>query len=69
MDPLGRHRRRLTFKGTSNEDPAWGPDGRHLVYVSTRGYTKELVLTDLSGRLEYILPLGPGDKEEPTWSP
>ena len=39
------------------------------MFVSTRGNQKELVLTDLMGRFEHVLPLGRGDKEEPTWSP
>jgi len=48
--PDGSNRRVLTSRG-ENEDPAWAPDGRHLVFASDRGGYRALwILDTVSGR-------------------
>ncbi|MEN8143683.1 MAG: hypothetical protein ABFS14_01910 [Gemmatimonadota bacterium] len=49
--PDGSDRRVLTSRG-SNEDPTWAPDGRHLLFASSRGGRNALwVLDTVSGRV------------------
>lgn len=50
VNPDGSDRRVLTSRG-ENEDPAWAPDGRHLVFASDRGGYRALwILDTVSGR-------------------
>jgi TolB protein len=46
--------RQLTSDG-SNEDPSWAPDGRHVVFTSTRSGTHQLWVMDIeTGRLRQL---------------
>lgn len=55
VNPDGSDRRILTTEG-NNEEPAWAPDGRHLVFRSTReGYHALWVLDTVSGRLRRLV--------------
>jgi TolB protein len=54
VNPDGSDRRVLTRLG-SNEDPAWAPDGRHIVFSSTRqGYHALWVLDAVTGRVRRV---------------
>jgi TolB protein len=54
VNPDGSDRRVLTSKG-SNEDPAFAPDGRHIVFSSTReGYHALWVLDAVTGRVRRL---------------
>ena len=57
----------LTSEGR-NEDPSWAPDGRHLVFASTRAGSKQLWVIDVeSNRLRQLTH---GDKARmAAWSP
>ncbi len=53
--PSGRGLRQLTQTGR-NEDPSWAPDGRHIVFASTRnGYTGLWILDVESGRIRRLV--------------
>lgn len=60
----GRHNRQLTQKGTRS--PVWSPDGRRLVYSSTKG---ELYITDQSGWWRKQLTNTHERESSPIWSP
>jgi TolB protein len=46
--------RQLTSDGR-NEDPSWAPDGRHLVFTSSRSGEKQLWIMDTeSGRARQL---------------
>ncbi|MBT8402880.1 MAG: PD40 domain-containing protein, partial [Gemmatimonadetes bacterium] len=58
---------RLTSEG-NNEDPAWAPDGRHIVFVGERNWGKGLFVVDSATGA--IRPILRGvDVGEPDWSP
>jgi TolB protein len=53
-----RSMKQLTSEGI-NEDPAWAPDGRHLVFTSTRTGTKQLFVLDAeTGRARQLTRSG-----------
>ncbi|UCC72404.1 MAG: PD40 domain-containing protein [Gemmatimonadota bacterium] len=53
--PDGRGLRQLTQRGR-NEDPSWAPDGRHIIFASTRdGATGLWVLDVVSGRIRRLV--------------
>jgi TolB protein len=50
--------KQLTSEGI-NEDPAWAPDGRHLVFTSSRTGTKQLFVLDAeTGRARQLTRAG-----------
>ncbi|MEO8909077.1 MAG: hypothetical protein ABI408_02455 [Gemmatimonadaceae bacterium] len=54
IDLRDRSPKQLTSEG-ENEDPSWAPDGRHIVFSSTRGGDKQLWILDCeSGRARQL---------------
>jgi TolB protein len=66
VNPDGSDRRMLTSRGR-NEDPSWGPDGRHVVFASEQASGRGLMILDtVTGRTR-ILVSGHADML-PDWS-
>ncbi len=63
----GSGARTITTAG-GNEDPSWAPDGRYLVFSSSRGGPRTLWITDREGRTLKQLTTGNGDDSQPAWS-
>jgi len=63
----GSGARTITGAGT-NEDPSWAPDGRYLVFSSSRSGRRSLWITDRDGRTQKQLTTGNGDDTQPAWS-
>lgn len=61
--------RPIVADDADNEDPSWGPDGRHLVFVKTRQWRKRLYLLDVLTGEQVQLPPIEGDASEPAWGP
>lgn len=68
----------LTQSPTDDSQPAWAPDGRHIVFVSNRYRQEQLFIMDIATRETYRLkgPIAPGTNldllpsdREPAWSP
>ncbi len=70
VDPGGLGKEEQITRGPgSDEHPHWAPDGRHLVYMSTRGGEKGLWVLDVdSGRVRRLV-VGGGNHSAPSWSP
>jgi TolB protein len=49
----------------SNESPCWSPDGTTLAFVSTRSGTKQIYITDPSGKPRQITTTG--NNSQPSW--
>jgi TolB protein len=59
--------RQITFGEGSNESPSWAPNGRHLVFSSTRAGRKQIFCIDYDGRNVRQLTRD-GNNEMPNWS-
>lgn len=63
----GGAERRITFHGSQNVAPDWGPDGR-IAYSSKRG-NFQICATDAAGRESTPLTSDGNDHEDPSWAP
>jgi len=63
----GSNPRALQTEG-SNENPHWSPDGRLIVFSSSRAGGKNLFITDLRGTIVRRIDV-PGAAANPAWSP
>ncbi|MBM4148696.1 MAG: hypothetical protein FJ224_06600 [Lentisphaerae bacterium] len=68
MDRSGGEAIRITFRGSENAAPDWGPDGR-IVFSSRREGNYQLCVYDPSARTETQVTSGPHDYEDPSWAP
>ncbi len=68
MDIVGRQLVELTRDAGRNERPSWAPDGRHIVFESTRTGTRQIwsMLADGSEPRQLTYS---GQNESPNWSP
>ncbi len=68
-DPTGSKIKRLTRNEGDNEDPCFSPDGRFILFTSTRRGRREIFLMDLDGSAPH--PLNEnlrGNSYTPSWS-
>lgn len=61
--------RRLTQDQGTNLEASWSPDGRFIVFVSTRVGERKLYLMSADGRHQRLFLKGYGNFETPSWSP
>ena len=68
MDIVSHQLLELTRDSSRNERPSWAPDGRHLVFESTRTGTRQIwsMLADGSQPRQLTFQ---GQNESPNWSP
>lgn len=65
----GRGRTQLTDTPANEFDAAWSPDGRRLIFVRDGADSRQLVIMELDGRQETILPTpGVSVHGHPDWS-
>jgi TolB protein len=58
----------ITRDAGRNERPSWAPDGRHIVFESTRGGTRQIWVMLADGTQAHQLTTQ-GHNESPNWSP
>ena len=68
MEPVSREIRQITRDTGKNERPSWAPDGRHIVFESTRGGTRQIWTMLADGSQPHQLTIT-GNNESPNWSP
>ncbi len=61
--------RRLTQNQGSNLEAVWSPDGRYILFISTRIGEKKIFLMNSEGTHQTLFLRGRGDFESPAWSP
>jgi len=67
MDAISRKTIEITRDSGRNERPCWAPDGRHIVFESTRGGSRQIwtMLADGSAARQLTTT---GHNESPNWS-
>jgi TolB protein len=68
MDVGSRALVQLTRDAARNERPSWAPDGRHIVFESTRTGGRQIWEMLADGSNARQLTSGPGECESPNWS-
>jgi len=68
MDPATREIRQITRDSGKNERPSWAPDGRHIVFESTRNGQRQIWTMLADGSQAHLLTMS-GHNESPNWSP
>jgi len=58
---------RLTQDQGSNKDPAWSPDGRHIVFLSNRMSGWKVWIMTEDGRYQFPVTKGKGGYATPDW--
>ncbi len=69
VNPDGSNLRRLTSGPGSNESASWAPNGRHLLFQSSRFGPAQLFTMLADGSEQQQLSKGPGDSTSGSWSP
>lgn len=59
----------LTQDAGSNENPSFSPDGRHIIFTSTRNRKREIFIASLDGTVQRKLADIPGSSYTPAWGP
>ena len=65
----GTHRQRVVGSVWDASEPAWAPDGDHLVFVRDNGGDTDLVIADLTTGQTRLLRNNKSFEFEPSWSP
>src|SRR5262249_45795450 len=52
-----------------NESASWAPNGRHLIFQSSRQGGTQLYTMLADGSEQQVLTAGPGQASSPAWSP
>jgi TolB protein len=68
MEPSSQQIIELTRDEGRNERPSWAPDGRHIVFESTRGGPRQIWTMLADGSQPHQLTTE-GHNESPNWSP
>jgi TolB protein len=68
MEPATRDIRQITRDSGKNERPSWAPDGRHIVFESTRSGERQIWTMLADGSQAHLLTMT-GHNESPNWSP
>jgi TolB protein len=69
VNPDGSNLRRLTSGPGSNESASWAPNGRHLLFQSSRFGSFQLFTMLADGSEQQQLSKGPGETTSGSWSP
>ena len=71
ISPDGQRRMQITSGSNQDIDdsPSWAPDGRHLVFSSTRGGKSHIYMVNMDGTGLEQLTSGGRHHSSPSWSP
>ncbi len=69
MEADGSHLMKLTEEQGNNEDPCWSPDGRYIVFSSSREGRYHIYIMNANGQNQQRITYGKGDQTSPSWSP
>jgi TolB protein len=69
ISPDGQRRLQITSGPGADESPSWSPDGRHLVFSSTRDGKSHIYMMNTDGTDVERLTAGGTYHSSPSWSP
>jgi TolB protein len=69
MNPDGTGLRNLTEGNGNNEEPCWSPDGRYIVFTSSRDGGYHLFIMNSNGFNQRRITFANGEERNPSWSP
>ena len=69
MDADGGNPRNLTNNRRHDREPSWSPDGKRIVYTSSRDRNAEIYVMNADGGNRQNLTNNPFSDREPSWSP
>jgi TolB protein len=69
MNPDGSGLKQLTDSNGNNEDPCWSPDGRYIVFSSSRSGGYHLYIMNANGYNQRRITYFRGEETAPSWSP
>jgi TolB protein len=67
--PDGSNPRRLTAGPGDNESASWAPNGRHLLFQSSRSGSWRIYAMQADGSEQRLVTRGSADHTSPSWSP
>lgn len=68
LDLRTKEIKRVTQDQGNNEEPSFSPNGRLLVFSTTRNGSRQLVISNLDGKVQTVVTTG-GDRSSPSWGP
>ena len=69
IDPSGRNNQALTEGNARNESPTWSPDGRFIVFASSRNGRRQIFVMGADGSNPHQVGEIPGECFDPAWGP
>jgi len=69
MNVDGTEKERLTNNSANNLYPSWSPDGKKIVFQSSRDRNPEIYIMNADGSGQKNLTNNPADDTDPSWSP
>ena len=61
--------RKRSGKYSNNEEPAFSPDGRHVMFISDRDGNKQIYMVDVDGGNERRITFDDKHYSKPKWGP
>ena len=69
MQDLASNQINILTQSSINKSPSVSPNGKMIVYATSKDGQGVLAEVSVDGRIKLILPAAEGDVQEPAWSP
>ena len=66
--PMATSQVNISKHPATDRDPDWSPDGKQIVFASTRERNSEIYVMNADGTVQVNITNNPGDDFLPVWS-